>query len=114
MPYQVSRITTSCNDLEGVEALQKMDARTWEDLRNPSPDHIVRKNVSNIIWLCFDKYLVVTQDRILHGLIKHKKLKRTSKLLGFQNAKSKKACVIVTENISDTFSNFGKSRKLSV
>ena len=35
--------------------------------------------LSNIIKFYFEQQLVITQAQILHGLIKHKKLKRATK-----------------------------------
>lgn len=108
VPYQVSRINGSCNGLERGGSLAKcLDASTQEDLGKPNHDHIVRKNGSDIISLYFDKHPVVTQPHILHGLIKHKKLKCATKLFGFQDAKSTKACVNAIENISKAFYKFG-------
>jgi hypothetical protein len=115
VPYQVSSITRSCSGLErGGSFVESLDASTQEDLREPSHDHRAREHVSNIIRLYFDKQLVVTQAQILHGLIKHKKLKCATKFLGFRHAKSRKVLVNVTKNISKSFSKFGKSRKLDV
>ena len=92
---------------KGVEAfVESLDASTREDLGNPRPNHIVKKHLSNIIRLYFDNHP--------HGLIKYKKLKCTTKVLGFQDAKRRKAHVIVIENLSKAFSKFGKSRKLDV
>ena len=80
----------------------------------PRPDCTIRKHVSNIIRLYFHKHQVVTQAHMLHGLLKHKKLKRHTKLLVFQDVKSRKACVNATKNISKAFYKFGKSRKPDV
>ena len=97
----------------GGSFAERLDTSTQEDLGNPSPDCTVRKHVSNTIRLYFEKHLVITQAHILYGLIKHKNLKHATKLLGFQDAKSRKAHVNVTENISKEFSKFVKSRKLN-
>ena len=57
---------------------------------------------------------MITQAQILHGLIKHKKLKRATKLLAFKDAKNKNACENVTENVTTTLSTFGKLRKTNI
>ena len=57
---------------------------------------------------------MITQAQILHGLIKHKKLKRATKLLGFKDVKNKSACENVTKNVTTTLSAFGKSRKTDI
>ena len=57
---------------------------------------------------------MITQDQILHGLMKHKKLKCATKLLGFMDVKNKNACENVTENVTTTLSTFGKSRKTDI
>ena len=54
---------------------------------------------------------MITQAQILHGLIKHKKLKCATKLLGFKDVKNKNAFGNVTENVTTALSAFGKSRK---
>ena len=54
---------------------------------------------------------MITQAQILHGLIKHKKLKRATKLLGFKDVKNINACENVTENVTTALFAFGKSRK---
>jgi phage-related tail protein len=91
-----------------------LDANTREEFGDPSLDQIVREHVSNIIKLFFEKNSVITQAQILHGLIKHKKLKHATKLLGFQDAKHAKAHENVLENVSKSFSSFGKSRKPNI
>ena len=62
----------------------------------------------------FEQQSVITQAQILHGLIKDKKLKRSTKLLGFKDVKNKNACENVTENVTTTLSAFGKSRKTDI
>ena len=57
---------------------------------------------------------MITQAQILHGLIKHKKLKHATKLLGFKDVKNKNACENVTENVTTALSTFGKSRKTDI
>lgn len=115
MSYHVSRIIESCSGLERGGSLVKiLDANTWEDLEKPIPNRTVRNHVSNIIQLYFDKHLVISQAQILHGLIKHNKIKHATKILGFEDAKSRKESVNVIENISKPFSKIGKSRKLNV
>ena len=98
----------------GGNFVEILDASTREDLWDPSLDHTISEHVNNIIRLYFDKHLVVSQAQILHGFIKHKKLKCATKLLGFQDAKSRKLCKNVTKNISKAFSKFGKLGKLDV
>ena len=51
---------------------------------------------------------MITQAQILHGLIKHKKLKRATKLLGFKDVQNKNACENVTKNVTTVLSAFGK------
>ena len=51
---------------------------------------------------------MITQYQILHGSIKHKKLKHATKLLGFKDVKNKNTC----ENVTTALSAFGKSRKM--
>ena len=51
---------------------------------------------------------MITQAQILHGLIKHKKMKRATNLLGFKDVKNKNACYNVTENVTTALSAFGK------
>ena len=82
-----------------------------EEFGNPTPDWTIREHVSNIMKLHFEQQSVITQVQILHGLIKHKKIKRATKLLGFKDVKNKNACENVVENVTTTLSAFGKSRK---
>ena len=49
-----------------------------------------------------------TQAKILHGLIKNKKLKCSTKLLGFKDVKNKNACENVIENVTSALLAFGK------
>ena len=95
----------------GGSFVESLDASTREDPWEPILDSIVREHVNTIIQLYFDKHSVVTQAWILHGLIKHKKLKCATKLLGFQDSKCTKACVNVTKNISKELSMFLKIKK---
>ena len=91
VPYQVSRITRISNGLQRSGSFaKKLDASTREDLREHSPNRIVREHVNNIIRLYFNKNPIVTQAHILHGLIKHMKLKCATKLLCFQDDKRRK------------------------
>ena len=57
---------------------------------------------------------MITQAQILHGLIKQKKLKCATKLLGFKDVKNKNACENVTKNATTALSAFGKSRKTDI
>ena len=87
-----------------------LDDATQEEFGNPTPDQTIREHVSNIIKLYFEKQLVITQAQILHGLIKHKKMRRATKLLGFKDVKNKNACENVTKNVTTALSAFEKSR----
>ena len=55
-----------------------------------------------------------TQAKILHGLIKNKKLKCATKLLGFKDVRNKNACENIIENVTTTLYTFGKSRKTNI
>ena len=44
-------------------------------------------------------------------MIKHKKMKHATKLLGFKDFKNKNACENVTKNVTAALSAFGKLRK---
>ena len=68
----------------------------------------IRENFNNIIKLYFEQQSVITQAQILHGLIKQKKLKRATKLLGFKDVKNKNACENLTENVTSALLAFGK------
>lgn len=115
MPSRVDKILGSCSVLErGGRFAENLDASIIEDLRELIPVLIVREHVSNIIRQYFEKYLLVALAQILHGFIKHKKLKHATKCLGFQDARNRKARMNVTENISNALSMFRKSRKLDV
>ena len=57
---------------------------------------------------------MITKVQILHGLIKHKKLKCATKLLGLNDVKNKNACENVTENVAIALSAFGKLRKTDI
>ena len=57
---------------------------------------------------------MITKAQILHGLIKHKKLKCATKLLGFNDVKNKNACENATNNVTSALSSFGKSRKTDI
>ena len=85
-----------------------------EEFRNPTPNQTIKEHVTNIINLYFEQQLVITQAQILHGLIKHKKIKRVTKLLGFKDVKNKNACDNVTKNVTTALSMFGKSRKTDI
>ena len=76
--------------------LRGLDDSTQEEFRNPTLDRTIKEHVSSIINLYFEQQLVVTKVQILHGLIKHKKLKCATKLLGFKDVKNKNACENVT------------------
>ena len=77
-------------------------------------DRTIREHVSNIIKFYFEQQSVITQAQILHGLIKHKKMKCATKLLGIKDVKHKNACENVIENVTIALSAFGKSRKTDI
>ena len=79
-----------------ANCLRGLDDATQVEFKNPAPDRTIRNHVSNIIKLYFEQQSVITQAQILHGLIKHKKLKRATKLLGFKDVKNKNARENVT------------------
>ena len=79
-----------------TNCLRGLDDATQEEFGNPTPDRTIKENVSNIIKFYFEQQSMITQAQILHGLIKHKKLKCSTKLLGFKDVKSKNACENVT------------------
>ena len=81
--------------------------------RNQPLDWTIREHVSNIIKLYFEQQSVITQAQILHGLIKHKKLKCATKL-GFKDVKNKNPCENVTKNVTIALSAFGKPRKTDI
>ena len=112
-PYDLSRVIGSFNDVGmAANCLRGLDDATQEEFKNPTSYRTIREHVSNIIKLYFEQQSVITQARILHVLIKHKKLKRATKLLGFKYVKNKNACENVTENVTTALSAFGKSRKI--
>ena len=94
--------------------LRGLDDATQEEFENLTPDRTIKEHVCNIIKLYFEQQSVITQDQILHGLIKHKKLKHATKLLGFKDVKNKNACKNVTKNVTNALSAFGKSRKTDI
>ena len=79
-----------------ANCLSRLDDATQEEFGNPTPDRTIREHVSNIIKLHFEQQSVITQAQILHGLIKHKKVKHPTKSLGFKDVKNKNACQNVT------------------
>ena len=94
-----------------ANCLRGLDDAIEEEFGNSTPDRTIKEHVSNIIKLYFEQQSVITQAQILHGLIKHKKLKRATKFLGFKDVKNINACENVTENVTTALSIFGKSRK---
>ena len=94
-----------------ANCLRGLDCATQQEFRNPTLDRAIREHVSNIIKLYFEQQSVVTQAQILHGLIKQKKLKRATKLLGFEDVKNKNACENLTENVTIALFALGNSRK---
>ena len=112
VPSSFSRVIGRFNDVGMAEiCLRGLDDATQEEFENPTPDRKIREHVSNIMKLHFEQQSVITQVQILHGLIKHKKIKRATKLLGFKDVKNKNACENVVENVTTALSAFGKSRK---
>ena len=110
-PSDFSRVIGSFNDVGmATNCLIGLDDATQEEFENPTPDRTIREHASNIIKLYFEKQSVITQAQILHGLIKHKKMKCATKLLGFKDVKNKNAC----ENVTIALSAFGKSRKTDI
>ena len=72
--------------------LRGLDDSTQEEFGNLILDWKIREHVSNTIKFYFEQQSVITQAKILHGLIKHKKFKRATNLLGFKDVKNKNAC----------------------
>ena len=70
-----------------ANCLRGLDDATQEEFWNLTPDQTIIEHVSNIIKLYFKQQSMITQAQILHGLIKHKKIKRATKLLGFKDVK---------------------------
>ena len=66
-----------------------MDDAAGEEFGNLSPVWTLRKYIRNITKLHFEKHLVITQTQILHGLLKHKRLKNATNILGFKYVKGK-------------------------
>ena len=90
VPSDFSRVIGSFDDVGmAVNYLRGLDDATQEEFRNLNRDRTIREHVSNIIKLYFEQQLVITQAQILHGSIKHKILKRATKLLGFKDVKIK-------------------------
>ena len=114
-PSDFSRVIGSFNDVRmSTNCLIGLDDATQEEFENPTPNRKIREHVSNIINLYFEQQSVITQAQMLHGLIKHKKLKCATKLLGFKDVKNKNACENVTENVTTALSAFAKSRKTDI
>ena len=110
-PFDFSRVIGSFNDV-GIASncLRGLDDATQEEFKNSTPDRTIIEHVSNIIKLYFEQKSVITRAQILHGLIKQKKMKCATKLLGFKDVKNKNAC----ENVTNALSTFGKSRKTDI
>jgi len=56
---------------------------------------------------------MTTQAQILHGLIKHTKLKSKKSMLGFQDSKHTKTHENIPKNVSKALCSFVKSRNAS-
>ena len=93
-PSHISSIIDRCVGVgRGGNCLEDCEvAVVREELRSAIPSHTLREHVGNRIKSYFEQHSMMEQSQILHGLIKHKKLKRATKLLGFQDAKTKKTC----------------------
>ena len=76
--------------------LRGLDDATQEEFRNPTPDLTIKEHFSNMIQYYLEQKSMITQSEILHGLIKHKKVKHPTKSLGFKDVKNKNACQNVT------------------
>ena len=61
-----------------------------------------------------EKKKVITLAQMLHGWIKHTKLRQETKMLGFWKAKHVKAHENVLKNVSKAFPSFGKLRKPNI
>ena len=85
-----------------------MDVVIGEEFWSPSYVQIVREYVRNIIRLHFEQHLVITQAQIVHGLLKHKRLKDATKLLGFKDDKGKMAHDTQAKNATKVLFLFGK------
>ena len=90
-PSHISSIIGSYSGIgRGVNCLEDCEVVVVrEEIGNLISSRTVREHVINIIKSHFEQHLVMEQAQILHGLIKHKKMKHTTKLLGFQDAKTK-------------------------
>ena len=97
-----------------ANCLRGLNDVTQEEFRNLTPNRTIRDHASNIIKLYFEQQSMITQAQILHGLIKHKKFKCDTNLLGFKDVKNKNACENVAENVTTALSAFGKSRKIDI
>ena len=93
-----------------ANCLRGLDDATQEEFRNLNPNRTIREHVSNIIKLYFEQQSVITQAQILHGLIKHRKLKHATNLLAFKDVKNKNVCENVIVNVTTALSAFGNSR----
>ena len=87
----ISSIIGSCRGIvRGGNFLQDCEVvDVQEELRNPIVAQTVRGHVNNIIKFYFEQHSVMAQAQILHGLIKHKKMKPATKFLGFEDDKTK-------------------------
>ena len=90
-PFDFSRVIGSFNDVGmAANCLRGLDDATQEEFGNPTHDRTIKEHASNIIKFYFEQQSMITQAQILHGFIKHKKLKCATKLLGFNDVKNKK------------------------
>ena len=79
-----------------------------------SPVWTVREHVSNNIKFHFEQHSVITKPQILHGLLKHKRLKDATNMLGFKDVKGKRAPDTMVENVTKALISFKKSRKFDI
>jgi predicted DNA-binding transcriptional regulator AlpA len=92
--------------------LDNVDTQNFGDKK---PNHYIRYHVENIYDKYFKNESVTTQTQILRGLIRSKKLKEATSLLGIQKTtKDRKVKHSSLENIADALKSFGKYRKKDV
>jgi ABC-type ATPase with predicted acetyltransferase domain len=94
------------------EMLKNVDTYKFGEKK---PDHIIRYHVKNMYNTFFKDESIATQAQLLRGLIRSKKLKEATSLLGIQKStKDTKVKQNVFENITSALKSFGKSRKKDV
>jgi hypothetical protein len=91
------------------EMLQNVDTNKFGDKK---PDHYIRYCVEKIYDKYFKDELVATRAQFLRGVIRLKRLKEATSLLGIQKkTKDRKVKQSVLENITNALKSFGKYRK---